>query len=289
VANGKYSHTYNVDIKNDWKDKDIHVVAVVSEHGNSNTQRRIFNAIEKPLVAAAPTTKSFELYKGGNKIDITKPVVINGKATDSELKYAFNIKNISSKDVEVKLVRETVSSTKGHNFYFCWKDCYQPNIKESNVMTIAKGATHTDEISLHLEPNSTKGLSKYKIKFVNTKDANDKIEVEVHFNVTDNSSSAKSFELYKGANKIDITKPVVINGKATDSELKHAFNIKNISSKDVEVKLVRETVSSTKGHNFYFCWKDCYQPSAAQSSVMTIAKGATHTDEVSLHLEPNST
>jgi CheY-specific phosphatase CheX len=289
VANGKYSHTYNVDIKNEWKDKDIHVVAVVSEHGSNTTQRRIFNAIEKPLVAAAPTTTSIELYKGANKIDITKPVVINSKATDSELKYAFNIKNISSKDVEVKLVRETVSATKGHNFYFCWKDCYQPNVAQSSAMTITKGSTHTDEISLHLEPNSTKGLSKYKIKFLNTKDANDKIEVEVHFNVTDNSSSAKSIELYKGANKIDITKPVVINGKATDSELKYAFNIKNISSKDVEVKLVRETVSNTKGHNFYFCWKDCYQPNAAQSSAMTIAKGATHADEISLHLEPNST
>ena len=285
VAKGIYTHQYKVTLENGWKPDDIHIVATVSEYGDSKFSRKIFNVEETALIKAHEP--SFEIYKDGNKVDISNPIVINGKASDNELKYAFKAKNASSSEVKVKLKREIVSATKEHSFYFCWKDCYQPSVTESAEMTIAAGTEHADELSLHLEPKGKAGTSKYKVQLVNSADANDKIEFEVHFVVTDsNTPAGKSFEIYKDGNKVDISNPIVINGKSDDNELKYAFKAKNTSSSEVKVKLKREIVSATKEHSFYFCWKDCYQPSVTETSEMTIAAGAEHADELSLHLEP---
>jgi CheY-specific phosphatase CheX len=288
VAKGDYTHQYKVTLDNGWKPEDIHIVATVSEYGDSKFSRKIFNAEETILVKAKEP--SFELYKDGNKVDINNPIVINGKASDNELKYAFKAKNISSSEVKVKLKREILSATKEHSFYFCWKDCYQPTVTESAEMTIAAGAEHADELSLHLEPKGTAGTSKYKVQLVNSADADDKIEFEVHFVAADNTAPAqKSFEIYKDGNKVDLSNPIVIAGKSTDNELKYAFKAKNTSSSEVKVKMKREIVSATKEHSFYFCWKDCYQPTVTETSEMTIAAGAEHADELSLHLEPKGT
>ncbi|GEM_PF-5065353 len=183
-AKGNYSHTYNIDIESGWKEKDIHVVAYVSEYSSSISGRRIFNAIEKSLVSPVPPS-SFDILKESAKVDISQPVVINGKPNDSELKYAFKVKNTSGTELKVKMKREVINAVKEHSFYFCWKDCYQPTTTESSEMTIAAGATHADELSLHLEPQATAGMSSYKVIIENVNNPIDKLEFTVQFVVGD--------------------------------------------------------------------------------------------------------
>jgi hypothetical protein len=186
-AKGNYSYTYNVDINSGWKEKDIHIVAYVSEYNSSVSGRRIFNAIEKPMVNPV-SPSSFEVYKESAKVDLSQPVVINGKPDDSELKYAFKIKNTSGNELKVKMKKEAISAVKEHSFYFCWKDCYQPSTNESSEMTIAAGDTHADELSLHLEPKSAKGISSYKITIENVNNPMDKLEFTAQFVVGDVST-----------------------------------------------------------------------------------------------------
>jgi ribosomal protein S16 len=239
-------------------------------------------------IKVPPIKESLELYSNENKIDISKPIIIDGKTTDNELTYKFKVKNISDYNIDVKLITQSISSIDDHSFFFCWKNSYNPETTESNTMSVPAKTTHSNGISLHLNSNGKKGKSKYKIQLINSNNPEDKIDFEVVFNVIEIPPIKESIELYNNENKIDISKPIIIDGKTNDNELTYKFKVKNISDYNIDVKLIAQNISSIDNHSFFFCWKDSYNPKTTESKTMSIPAKTIHNDDISLHLNSNS-
>lgn len=120
--------------------------------------------------------------------------VLNATATvngdyNASLSAHMDLKNTGSNTKYVKAERITSTMASGHANYFCWDQCYSPNVSiSSGTDTIAAGATSTKFI-LYLMANNNTGTSTCTYKFYDTNNPTDTAVQTFTFNVTTPTSA----------------------------------------------------------------------------------------------------
>lgn len=101
-----------------------------------------------------------ELLSSESVVEVTAPVV-------DEAKVEIHLQNVSNASADVLVRRTDLSPLAGAANYFCWKECYSPNVfvtPDDQFVTIEPGAT-TENFSGHYMANNQFGSSVTRYTF----------------------------------------------------------------------------------------------------------------------------
>jgi hypothetical protein len=101
------------------------------------------------------------------------------------MKFPLAVKNISSSDIQVKVRRSEISTVEGSINYFCFGNCYIPEISESSeAVTISAGGI-VDIFYADYEPGKEKGTSEIHYHFFDINNVKNPTSVIAKFSDTD--------------------------------------------------------------------------------------------------------
>jgi hypothetical protein len=169
-------------------------------------------------------------------------VYVNGDTNDNLIETGIKITNSSSSSINVKVKKEEISVIEGTENYFCWKECYAPDVFVSpELMTIEAGATNDRSFKADYKPKQKNGVSKILYTFFNTDDTNDLVTVLIVFNV---STATNTLNVDWNKNN---SKPFPVPAKdyttikyelANTNDVK--FNVFNLQGKKIEERLINQ-------------------------------------------------
>ncbi len=163
------------------------------------------------LIAFFPKmfAQNLNLYDFDDKVVSNDTVYFEGNTNDNLLEIGFKITNSGTSAINVKVKKEEISIIDGTENYFCWKECYTPDIFVSpDFLTIEAGATNDRSFKGDYKPNQNNGESEILYTFFNVDDTQDTVSVLVIYDITTPTAitSVKN-------NSIFISKPYPVPAK----------------------------------------------------------------------------
>lgn len=181
------------------------------------------------------------LYDLDGNVISNETVYYEGNTNDNLIEMGLKVTNNGQTAINVKVKKEEVSITDGTENYFCWKECYAPNIFVSpDFLTIESGATNDRSFKGDYKPNQKDGESSIRYTFFNMDDEQDMVTVLVVYNVSSPTSVSQL------GNKSQVSKPypvpanefVTIEYKLdrTDGVKLEIFNLQGLKTEERLIK-----------------------------------------------------
>ncbi|MES2630152.1 MAG: T9SS type A sorting domain-containing protein [Bacteroidota bacterium] len=100
-------------------------------------------------------------------------------------KATVTIKNTSDSDKNVRVKRVIENLATGHVSYFCWGNCYEPEVNESpNFITIPAGGSDANSFYGDLEAYGAQGVSRVTYTFYDQKAPLDQVSYTVTYDIS---------------------------------------------------------------------------------------------------------
>lgn len=164
-----------------------------------------------------------------NDNDVTGgELTVQGSPSDDVLEIGLKVINTSSSTIDIKVKKEEVVVISGSENYFCWGNCYTPDVFVStDFIPIDAGATNTNSFKGDYRPYKNEGQTSIRYTFFNKADEEDKVSVLVKFN----ASSSTNVSLIKNSkNYVSKAFPVPAKDFVTIK-----YNFKNVSNVKLEI------------------------------------------------------
>lgn len=124
---------------------------------------------------------SFPLFALAQSLQLSEPKVVT---EGTLMKATIKVSNVSGNSLNVKVKRTIETIANGHEAYFCWGDCYVPEVSESpNAKTIAGGGYDNTSFYGDVETYGMAGLTKVTYCFFDAKSALDQSCFTFTYNV----------------------------------------------------------------------------------------------------------
>ena len=125
--------------------------------------------------------QSFSLSWDGEVLGDT--VTMHSSPDSAVMVFEAIINNLSAGGVNIKVIRNEITTVEGTLNYFCWGVCYTPAIDTSGMyMFVDKGASSDPgDYSAHLEIHGTIGISIIEYTFYNMDNPSENIKIVVKF------------------------------------------------------------------------------------------------------------
>jgi len=139
------------------------------------------------LIAFLPNSiaQNLVLYDFDDKVISNDTIYKAGNTNDNLLEIGFKITNSGTSAINVKVKKEEISIIDGTENYFCWKECYAPDIFVSpDFLTIEAGATNDRSFKGDYKPYQNNGESEIRYTFFNVDDEQDTATVLVVYQVS---------------------------------------------------------------------------------------------------------
>lgn len=151
-------------------------------------------------------------------------VTVSGNPTDDHLKVVFNVTNLSSSQISVKLKRNIIQNVEGMFSSFCIGDCYDPSVDEStsNFNIEAGATTGREDIYIDLYPEGLEGIMIIAFEIYNVNNVDDKVTVTVSFNI-----SSTGFNLLTNNSTLNIS------SNSSNTTVSYSISKQSASSKMV--------------------------------------------------------
>ncbi|OQX97555.1 MAG: hypothetical protein B6I20_12390 [Bacteroidetes bacterium 4572_117] len=108
-----------------------------------------------------------------------------GNTNDNLLELGLKVINSGTAAIDIKVKKEEIVIVDGTENYFCWKECYTPEVFTSpDFITIEAGATNDRSFKGDYKPNQNNGESKIRYTFFNVADEQDTATVLVVYKVS---------------------------------------------------------------------------------------------------------
>ncbi len=186
--------------------------------------------------------QNLDIYDFDDKKVSTDTVYHEGNTNDNLVEMGLKITNKGSSAINVKVKKEEISIIEGSENYFCWKECYTPDVFVSpDFMTIDAGATNDRSFKGDYKPNQNNGASKIRYTFFNVDDEADTVTVLVVFDITTPTAINKlenNISSVSQAYPVPAIEFVTIKynlEKATDVKLE----IYNLQAKKIDIKPIK--------------------------------------------------
>ena len=123
--------------------------------------------------------------KYGDKLVSNDTVYLPGTVADDLLELHIKVKNLTDKEIEVKVKKAEVSLVDGSVNTFCWGgSCFMPTVYTSPLSTkIAANATDYNSFAGDYEPSGMEGTSIISYTFFNVQNEEDSVMVTAFYQV----------------------------------------------------------------------------------------------------------
>ena len=109
---------------------------------------------------------------------------VQGSIDDNLLELGLKVTNTSANDISIKVKKEEVSVIEGSENYFCWKECYAPDVFVSpDFLLVEAGVTKDRSFKGDYKPNQNSGETKIRYTFFDMNNETDKATVLVVFEI----------------------------------------------------------------------------------------------------------
>lgn len=94
-------------------------------------------------------------------------VIVDSELEFGEMVCHVIVRNNTENEVNVMLRKTVVNEVEGSENYFCWGECYMPDVEVSAaaVAIPANGTTQVDQFGGHYMPNDNAGITDIKYTF----------------------------------------------------------------------------------------------------------------------------
>lgn len=180
------------------------------------------------------------------------------------------VKNISARDVSVKIRVEEISAPEGTTNYFCGLGiCFAPSVMETtNDFPVTAGQLIGDEgvFTSHYQANNIEGDAVIRYTYFDVNNLNDTISVTYTFVGTPSLAPIQLFDHHN----IEILNGSLIDLSVLDlsvEEVSPEFFVKNNTDQVMSLKCSRDVVDEVVGSENYFCtFGVCYTPTVGETT-----------------------
>ena len=126
-------------------------------------------------------SQSLSLKYGDDEVT-NDSVYIPGEPTDDLMEWHLKVKNLSDKEIEVKVRKNEIFLVDGSVNTFCWGSCFMPNVYTSPTpVKIAANSTDFNAFAGDYEPYGMEGTSIISYTFYNVQDEADSVMVTAFY------------------------------------------------------------------------------------------------------------
>jgi hypothetical protein len=109
-------------------------------------------------------------------------VYISGDPDDDLMEWHLQVKNLTDKDIDVKVRKNEISLIENTVNTFCWGSCFMPSVYVSpSPITIRAGSTDYNSFAGDYEPSGMAGTSVITYTFFNMSDEKDSVMVTAFY------------------------------------------------------------------------------------------------------------
>ena len=109
-------------------------------------------------------------------------VYITGEPNDDLLEWHLQVKNLTDKDIEVKVKKNEISVVENTVNTFCWGSCFLPSVYLSPApITIRANSTDYNSFAGDYEPSGMEGTSIISYTFFNVSDEKDSVMITAFY------------------------------------------------------------------------------------------------------------
>ncbi len=136
------------------------------------------------ILSSGILAQSLEL-KYGEDVVSNDTVYMNGAATDDLLELHLKVKNLTDKEIEVKIKKNEISILDGSVNTFCWGgSCFLPNTIISPLSTkIQANGTDFNSFAGDYDPAGIEGTSIISYTFFNVQNEDDSVMVTAFYQI----------------------------------------------------------------------------------------------------------
>ena len=187
--------------------------------------------------------------KHGDEVVSNDTVYLSGTITDDLLELHIKVKNLTDKEIELKVKKTEISLVEGSVNTFCWGgSCFMPTVYTSPLSTkIGANATDFNSFAGDYEPSGMEGTSIISYTFFNVQDEEDSVMVTAFYQVGTNGIN----NFYQADKQVNIyPNPLVGNVNVEFKTLpEKSYSIKLLNFNG---QLIEELASNSKAKSYNF-------------------------------------
>jgi hypothetical protein len=157
------------------------------------------------------------------------------------MKFPLAVKNISNSEMDVKVRRSEASTVEGSINYFCFGNCYTPEISESFEAVEIPAGGMVDIFYADYEPGTEKGTSEIHYHFFDVNNVKNPTSVIAMFSddgtSIENISSSSYVNIYSSQNVVSVSYRL---------EEDQTLIIRNITGKMIDKQILKAGVKTEK-------------------------------------------
>ena len=114
-------------------------------------------------------------------------ITVSGLPSDNELVAYAHVKNVSNRTINVMVSSTLTQTVSGMTYALCWGACLMASTENQismEAIPMTSNEVNADGFSGHNYPNNVSGVSKVIYTFYDADNVDDKVTVEVTFDVT---------------------------------------------------------------------------------------------------------
>ncbi len=135
------------------------------------------------MISSTGFAQSLSL-KFGDEVVSNDSVFYSGTVTDDLLELHIKVKNLTDKDIEVKVRKTEISLVENSVNTFCWGSCFMPHVYTSPApITIRANGTDFNSFAGDYEPSGMEGTSIISYTFFNVQNEEDSVMVTAFYQV----------------------------------------------------------------------------------------------------------
>ena len=144
--------------------------------------KKIFTFCLFMIAAYTASSQDLVLYHGDRMLENNEEITINEiDPLFGLMKAEIGVQNTGNASIPVKVRRTEVSLVEGSINYFCWKQCYTPEVSESPNTIYIMPDQLSNDFYAEYEPSETKGTSIIKYEFFDDFDEENVVAVVVRY------------------------------------------------------------------------------------------------------------
>ena len=144
--------------------------------------KRILYLITTVIVSTMFVNAQSISLKFGEEVVDNDTVYITGEPGDDLLEWHLQVKNLTDKDIDVKVRKNEIVLLENTVNTFCWGSCFMPSVYVSpSPITIRASSTDYNSFAGDYEPSGMEGTSVISYTFFNTSDEKDSVMVTAFY------------------------------------------------------------------------------------------------------------